>query len=320
MIGYIYNIINSTDPRKAYLKLLLLLAILFICLVAYRMSERPKALEGFTQNQPYILKVNQDIYDDTYAELYDGVNERNKICQKELFKVINMTEPDSKNSVFLDIGCGTGCVVNELTNAGYVAYGIDKSDAMTNYAEEKYPNIIVLKSDFMDPMNYENNTFTHILCLNFTIYEVEDKLKFFRNCYHWMKPNSYFILHLVDREKFSSKKFLDSPANNSYAELYKLFAPQKPVSRETAITVHFEDYKYSESYEFSKDSNVLFKQIFVDTQTENIRENQQELKMETINEILSTANRAGFIVHSKSDMKSCSGDENQFLYVFERSM
>ena len=42
--------------------------------------------------------------------------------------------------------------------------------------------------------------------------------------------------------------------------------------------------------------------------------------MEPINDIISMATRAGFTLHGKSNMKSCNGDENQYLYIFERSM
>jgi len=35
---------------------------------------------------------------------------------------------------------------------------------------------------------------------------------------------------------------------------------------------------------------------------------------------LDIAKRAGFIVHAKSNMKIMNGDENQYLYILERTM
>jgi hypothetical protein len=42
--------------------------------------------------------------------------------------------------------------------------------------------------------------------------------------------------------------------------------------------------------------------------------------MESIDEILGMAKRAGFIVHAKTSTKGMNGDDNQYLYVLERIM
>jgi hypothetical protein len=86
-------------------------------------------------------------------------------------------------------------------------------------------------------------------------------------------------------------------------------------------TVEFADCKYQESFQISDKSNkTIFKQTFTDKISKNIRENEQTLSMESIDEILDMAKQAGFIVHSKTSMKKCNSDENQYLYVFERAM
>jgi ubiquinone/menaquinone biosynthesis C-methylase UbiE len=325
MFKYLYNIITSNNPNLFFLQLLVILAIIFIAIYLYRISESPyskknKEHEGFNQDKPYILKQNQDIYDEFFAEMYDGVNKRDKVCQRELFQIIKMTDPTIKNSTFLDVGSGTGCVVNELANAGYNVYGIDKSEAMTDYSETKYPNINIKTADVLDPMTYENGIFTHVMCLNFTIYELNDKQQFFYNSYYWLKPNAYLILHLVNPDKFSAKKYLKNKG-----VLTTLFDPFMPETdndvRETAITADFNDCKYQEKYEFSKTSpNVTFTQMFTDKVTKNIRQNEQTMKMESIDEILGMAKRAGFIVHAKTSTKGMNGDDNQYLYVLERIM
>jgi len=323
MFNYLSKIITSDNPNLFLLKLLSFLAIVLALIYLYRLSESPyskknKAQEGFHQDKLYVLKQNQEVYDDFFAEMYDGVNDRDKICQKELFQIIKMTETTIRNSVFLDIGSGTGCVVNELTKAGYDTYGIDKSSAMNNYAEAKYPDVNIKLADVLDPMTYETGVFTHILCLNFTIYEFKDKAQLFSNCYYWMKPNAYLIVHLANPSKFSAKKYLKSKG-----DLNTLFTSILPEtndnSRKTSATVKFADCKYDESYSFSNtSSSVSFKQVFTDSITKNIRENEQTLTMETIDEILDIAKRSGFIVHAKTEMKNINSDENQYLYVLER--
>jgi ubiquinone/menaquinone biosynthesis C-methylase UbiE len=223
-----------------------------------------------------------------------------------------MTEPTTRNSVFLDIGSGTGSTVNELKNAGYKAYGVDSSESMVEYAETKYPNLSITCADVKDPMLFEKSTFTHLLCSDFTIYHFQDKKAFFKNCYYWLKGNGYLVLHLVDKNKFSMKKFED----NSSPKMPE-FKPTRAMETEAT----FEDYKYKARCEFVKDSTqVLFKEYFVDKATSHIRENEQTYYMEEINDILDLAKRSGFILHGKVDMRDCNGDKNQYLYVLERTL
>jgi SAM-dependent methyltransferase len=325
MLKYLTNIVTTRNPNLFYLQLLLILAIVFLLIYLYRVSESPYAKkrreqEGFTQEQPYVLKQNHDIYDEFYAELYDGVNNRDNICQRELFQIIKMTEATTANSVFLEVGSATGTVLKQLANAGYTAYGIDKSEAMVTHTDTKYPDLNVKSADVLDPTTYENGVFTHILCLNFTIYEFENKRQFFSNCYYWMKPNSYLVVHLVNPTKFSTRKYLKFKGFTS--RLFDNLLPESSVEpRETEMHVEFEDCKYNEKYETAADKiTVTYTQIFTDNVTKNIRQNEQTLKMETIDELLDVAKKCGFIVHAKTSMKGCNGDANQYLYVLERTM
>jgi hypothetical protein len=135
-----------------------------------------------------------------------------------------------------------------------------------------------------------------------------------------MKPNSYLILHLVNPSKFSAKKYLRN--KGLLTTLYNTIMPEtSQEERVTQLSSDFEDCKYQEKYDFSNSSSdVIFTQIFTDNITKNIRQNEQKLKIETIDEILDIAKRCGFLVHGKTSMKSCNGDDNQFLYILERTM
>jgi SAM-dependent methyltransferase len=286
-------------------------------IILYRISEPPKPnREGFQQKEPFVLKQNDETYDSFYAELYDGVNNTDTRSDKELSEIIKMTEPTTQNSVFLDIGSGTGYIVNQLQDAGYSVYGIDKSQAMVDYAETLYPNSEYQCGDATDSMTFEKGTFTHIICTNFTIYEIKDKRTFFSNCYFWSVPNSYLIMHLADRKKFNITK-----PNGTYKP--SLLMPAPAVGRETTTVVEFADFIYTAKYEFPKkpdELTVVFKESFTDNDTNNIRQNEKTLYMESIDDIVGMAQSAGYIVHSKMNMSKCNGDENQYLYVFERLM
>lgn len=315
MFSYLSTIIKSHNPNLTIVKVAVILAIIMIFILLHRVSAPPdeKKKEGFTQKEQFVLKQNQNVYDNFYAEVYDGLNDTKNRCQKELIKIIEMTEPSTNTSVFLDVGSGTGYMTNELREAGYQAYGIDKSHEMIEYAEKVNPDADFKKGDVMDPMAFEKSTFSHILCTNFTLYLFEDKSTFFRNCYFWMIPNGYLIVHLVEPTKFN----ITSSKNNLPTSLL----PEKSASRKTNTTINFHDFKYSASYKNEdKSCCVTFKETFVDRDTNHVRQNEQTMYMEKIDDILKMANKAGFIFHGKANMKESKGDENQYIYIFERPL
>lgn len=307
LFNYIYLIFTSNRPSLYFLKLLIILALLLWLLAVYKESNVPLLSEGFSQSQPFVLKQDADVYDEFYVEVYDGLMETERHARAFLTKMVDMTESSVNNSVFLDIGSGTGCMVNELTEIGFNVYGVDKSQDMVDYSEKKYPGLRIKKGDVMDPMFFEKGTYSHILCNYFTIYEMEDKSMFFQNCYSWMKPNGYLILHLVDREKFDTMV----PIGKS-----KLL--HSPQGRVTDTLVEFDDFQYKSNYRFDTGNKMVFKETFTDKQNGNIRQNEKTLNMENIPEILEYASKAGFRLHGKSDMMEGLGDAYQYIYVFVR--
>jgi hypothetical protein len=83
---------------------------------------------------------------------------------------------------------------------------------------------------------------------------------------------------------------------------------------------HFDDYQYKMDCELpTRNSNVAaLKETLTDNQTGHVRQNEQTLYMESLSDILDMAASSGFISHGYATMKKCNGDENQFLYIFER--
>jgi ubiquinone/menaquinone biosynthesis C-methylase UbiE len=317
MITYISSILDAKGDDTAILKYLVFLAIIVFIYLLYQYTKpqvRPALSEGFTQEQPFVLKVNDQIYDNFYTEVYDEIHCTKKVCQWSVEQVLKMTEPTAKNSVILDLGSGTGSVVNTLCKMGYSAFGVDKSKEMVNYAEKTYPDIEVKLGDVKDPMLFERSTFTHILCTQFTIYEMQDKVTFFRNLYYWLKPNAYLILHLVDDKKFSAI----SPLQDDGIQWMPFYKTEKP--RQTDSIAEFDDYQYKQSYKSSDSKNITCTETFTDKETKHIRQNEQTLFMESMDIILTIASKEGFILHGKVDMTECNGDKHQYLYVLERQM
>lgn len=315
MIKFIYALFYSKSPEIILLKYLVMLGIIFALLVTYRGKVRPtQPTEGFTQSAPFVLKQNEAAYDTFYTEVYDGLNNVDKRATKEISHIIKMTEPSKANSTFLDIGSGTGSIVRQLQMSGFTAFGIDKSPNMVQYANATYKGLETICADAMDTMIFDKYTFTHVLCTHFTIYQFQDKLTLFKNCYFWMKPNAYLIMHVVDRNKF------DPILPNARPSLLR--RPQQFIDRRiTDSIIEFDDFEYRTSYQFPKrteDTTVSFQETFTDKFSSNIRQNEQTLYMEDISDILTLANRAGFVFHSK--IEGVNDDKHQYFYILERTL
>jgi len=315
MIKFILDILHSqNNPNYEILKVLLILTLIYICFLIYkRYNIYSNRNEGFTQNGPYIIKQNNDIYDDFYVEVYDELHRPIHRISHELINVVNTTQPTIRNSVFLDIGSGTGHVVRSLADAGYSAFGIDNSEAMIEFSEQAHPECSFKLGDVMEPMCFESNSFSHILCSYFTIYHFTDKLTFFRNCHNWLLPNGYLILHLIDVDTFDAI----SPA----AKANLVINPHKyEKKRITKSAVKFENYQYNLSYDYRRaaENELCRNEKFIDSSSGNIRENELTMYVDSPENILKLARYCGFILHAEFNMKDNLDDEHQYIYILER--
>jgi ubiquinone/menaquinone biosynthesis C-methylase UbiE len=266
--------------------------------------------EGFEQKEKFILKTNNNIYDDFYIDIYDQLQKTDQRTDVEVQLITNSVELN--NSTILDIGCGTGYLVNKLQNLNNNVYGVDKSKNMISYCQNKFPNINVKLGDVNDSMLYDINTFTHILCTNFTIYEFNDKIKLLKNCYNWLIPHGLFIVHVVDRKNFSPIIPLGKPIVLDNPQKYSKI-------RITDTLIDFLDFTYKASYNFNNvdNNNIIIKETFTDVLTKNIRQNEMNLLMENIDDLIKIFNYCGFKMKTKISMEPFNGDEYQFLCVFE---
>jgi SAM-dependent methyltransferase len=216
-------------------------------------------------------------------------------------KIIEMTNPNKAYSAFLDIGSGTGALVDTLKQSGYKAYGIDKSKAMVEQSKILYPDIPIKCEDVQNPITYDRGSFTHILCTGKTIYELTDKPQFFKNAYFWLQGNGYLILELVDRSALETGSDTIQKSNSEINVKDTL--------------VDFLDFSYRSSFRFKDDGKtVIHKEIFTDTITKNIRENEKVLEIEEPNEIIKLATNTGFIIKGKTSMDT----PGEYLYILER--
>jgi SAM-dependent methyltransferase len=305
-----FSFLFSNNPSNRLIAILCLLATtLVIVIIVNRINEKAH-YEGFTQDEKFVIKTDNDIYDEFYVQIYDKLFKRKEYSSFEMDVIFKNTQP-TQQSLFLDVGSGTGCLVNKIQTSGYKAIGIDLSLPMVEYSKEQYPDIRVKHGDILSQDIFPKNIFSHILCTNMAIYQFEDKKALVQRVSSLLQSNGYFIVHLVERNTFNSIIPLGNPT--------LLDNPQKYSNRRITDTIiDFIDFKYKGSYDFTKTERVCLKETFTDEQTGHVRQNENILYMDELVDIISIVKTNGFVVHSKMAMKDFMGDENQFYYIFEK--
>lgn len=309
-MNFIKDIIGNkslyTNGHLLGLALLILAILLLIFSVANRYAPD---IEGFQQTQPLVVKEGTDVYDGFYSRIYSQIMDDGNRCLYEVREI--MRNSPVKYAAILDIGCGDAAVVEhmDLTEATYT--GVDISPHMLKLADKRAKkhanrrNIQLIEGDILDPNIVENEQYTHVLALYFSLYNIEDKRKFFMNAFGWLKAGGYLAIHLVNRDKFD-------PIVNAANPFY-VISPQKYAKeRITKSHVKFDDFDYKAKFDLNGDI-ATFNETMKD-HGGHIRRNKHILYMEPQSQILAMAKEAGFDMKGKIDMAGC-GYEYQYIYI-----
>jgi ubiquinone/menaquinone biosynthesis C-methylase UbiE len=227
----------------------------------------------------------------------------------EIGQIKNKTTPSSK-SVILDVGCGTGHHVGKMAttvNGSLDIIGIDISPSMISKAKLNYPDYNFMVGNVLDYDQFQPNTFTHILCLYFTLYYFENKQKFFNNCMEWLMPGGTLIVHVVNREKFDP---ILPPGNPLY-----IVSPQKYAKKRiTSTKITFNEFVYSSDFDLDTPNNIATFHEKFKFNDGKVRKQEHKLYMESETDIITMAQDAGFLIHGKIDLLECAY-EYQYLYI-----
>lgn len=301
-LNIFYNKISNFGKILIFIGVLLALSIMFRNLSITK--------EGMinNNNEKFLFKQGEAVYDDFYANIYDYLVFNQIKNDYEVGVISNNIMPGEK-SVIADIGCGTGHHVNDFNSKKLEIIGIDVSPSMIQKAKENYPSIAsqFKVGNALDGHLFKYNSLTHILCLYFTIYYMNDKQRFFNNCMEWLMPGGFVIIHLVDKYKFDP---ILPPGNPLY-----IVSPQKYAKeRITKTTITFNDFIYDSNFKLDNNETATFNEKFKFNDG-RVRKQEQMLYMEDLPTIVNMAQDAGLLIHAKLDMVKCAY-ENQYLYIF----
>lgn len=266
---------------------------------------------SLTQSEKYVEKKFPDLFDDFYVDFYDDImydNIKNRFELENLNKMMALDE-NKEHASILDVGSGTGHHINLYNKNGMSVKGLELSKSMIKRSKENYPEIDITYGDATDMGLFDEGEFTHIQCLYFTIYYMNDKRSFLENCFKWLKPGGYFAIHLVDRLNFD-------PIVNTANPLF-MVSPQKYAKKRiTSSAIQFKGISYKANFDIDKrNDQAKFTEVFKDDTTGKIRKNIHEFYMPKHTEIVKMVQDAGFTLKSKLDLVGCQY-EYQYIYVF----
>jgi ubiquinone/menaquinone biosynthesis C-methylase UbiE len=271
-------------------------------------------IEVIDEKKKYTYIRGVDLYDDFYSKIYDNLLVSS---HKDRYIVKQLMEKNIKlnsSSSILDIGCGTGNMVNELYKLGMEnSIGLDISKSMVTQAKKKYPDKTFVRGDALNRVLFPPNMFSHILCDYFTYYYFENKHLFFKNCYYWLRPDSYIIIHLVDKYRFD-------PVVPSANPLYLVNAQKYAKKRITKSKVTFYGYDYSSQFIVDDNKNKdisIFKETFKNKKSGAIRNQEHILYIEPIDVTMEIARSEGFVYVSRIDLLQVQY-EYQYIYIFHK--
>jgi hypothetical protein len=268
-----------------WLRIIILLSITIILINLFKTTQQ----EGFIQNEKFVLKQNNKIYDEFYLQIYPQLIVAYSSSEKssyatEIDFILKNTMPDVEHSVFLEIG-PNGFLLDKLQDNGFTVFGLDKSKDLCNYFNTIFPNLEIKNENAINPMIYDRNIFTHILCFGNTIYEIPttDKFLFFKNCYYWLKTGGFLIIELCNSIPVYNNK------------------------------INFKNFKYIRKINNKKET-VLITENFIDNKTNFIRQNENTLYIDNIINILKITQSIGFSVYGKYEYSN----KNSFIYILAK--
>ena len=327
---------NLYKAYKNFAKLPLLhklFIILLIIIAVHLVNYRPLIYEHYddmTSGKRFESKIDDEVFDKFYSKYYDNIHENKERDVAQLKIIINYAK-NKKFVKFLDVGCGTGYHVSLLHKMKYDVVGIDRSKTMIDAAKSKYADCNFNVGDILNNNLYDYSSFTHIICLNKTIYYIKDKDTFFDNCSLLLTSDGLLIIHLIDREKF--KPFIIN--SNDKTVLYNPEKHNNTITRNLIkINSNLEyvcEYEKNDSYETNKTSEAneltkidnlnnpysYYKEIFQNVETNSVRKNIINLYMPTIEEILAIAKIKGFVVKDKQSLDIIDHN-NEFLFILKK--
>jgi ubiquinone/menaquinone biosynthesis C-methylase UbiE len=216
----------------------------------------------------------------------------------------------------LDMCCGTAPHACWFKNLGVEYIGVDVSDAMIKKARDGCPAAKFQKGDVTNSHLFPQKSVSHAVLLGFSVYMFENAKILSDNAYQWLQPGGWFVVHMVDPDKFDPLHEVASP--------FAAFSLQKySLDRVVDSNVYFDKFKYLGRFNKKKDEdNASFDETFTYYDKESnggvkYRENKLQLTMPSKERLINIIQTSGFQHKETVDLVRC-GKEYQYLVYFTK--
>ena len=142
------------------------------------------------------LKKQQEIYNKSWrSSLKSGKEERGNLqTNLEFLEESNLLKPNHR---ILEVGCGIGNIVFELTKQGHDIIGRDISSEAIAYGQKKYPDIKI-EAQPAEELKFENETFD--IVLSFDLFEHVVQIdKHISEVSRVLSPGGYYIFQTPNK-------------------------------------------------------------------------------------------------------------------------
>lgn len=224
------------------------LAILLV--LFYGLTTWMSSVENFESDSGDTFEETDDIYDDTYASIYNLLWHPNEKLEFERVSLQDLSLADKTKSDVrvLDMCCGTAPHACYFKQLGVDYLGVDVSEAMLRKARKECSSARFQKGDVTQVHLFPQKSMSHALLLGFSIYQFENPKLVTDNAYQWLQPDGFFVVHLVDPDKYDPIHDLASP--------FAAFSLQKySYDRKTDSEIYFDKFKYTGTLKKKKEED-----------------------------------------------------------------
>jgi len=289
-----------------------------LVLLMYSITLWMSSIENFENGEGVTYETPEEIYDDTYASIYNALWHAKEKLQFEEASLQDIALADwPKDSVkVLDMCCGTAPHACYFKNLGVDYVGVDISEAMINKAKQDCSKAKFQKGDVTQVSIFPQKSMSHCILMNFSVYQFQNPKIISDNVYQWLQPGGYFVVHMVDPDKFDPLLDLASP--------FAAFSLQKySLDRQTDSAIYFDKFKYLGQFKKKRDEDdAEYNEIFTyydsdDNGGKKYRENRHSWFMPSKERLIDIFKTSGF-QHVEDVHMLNTGKEYQYLCYFTK--
>ena len=313
------NAFCKSIEKNAWFGVLLCVIMILLLVSAFNKLQRlkvPRAysgsfIESFVQSSgssessTVIVKNGDDMKDAFYAAVRDQLFNQTVNNAYEVGAIINKYPDISNQTVALDVGAGTGAYMNAFIQNGITNItGIESSADMIAQAKKTYSslNLNIVKGNPTVASSFKPESFTLVSMLNFEVYFIPNTEQLFSNVYAWLKPGGYFVLHLVDPQRFNAAGLL-------------LGSPTSASRSKAQSVTKFNDFEYKSDVQIFPNDFVQYREVFTDDKTGRVRKHARDFRMPSPHTFIELAAGVGFNMLGQIDLVKAQ-KEHQFFYLF----